>query len=530
MQQLKTNSLHDSSGYISSDGIEAFVTENKCETRNLFANLDKKEPQPKFLLNSLTKLNSSNRHCSYQELMNRDALELLPTDEFQTVKRKSHNKKKLSKKKPKKSVKQPAQTIENKSNSPQLKMSKKFLVAITSNIWGTKFKFIGQNYLPDFIGQITYKTSLFHLQPRQMKIILDDLSRVKSSHTSIKPSRPLIKSKTCTTAIGEELENKIVASKSICEHVINPPSPKKQLNNLISIKTSATLGHIPVFEGNDQRHLADKVQLNRNAYDIQSVNTMLASCNDEIATVQQLVENKFNRNSDFFEKFNLPVLRLKSDYLESGNFNLITSQTDLNEAHEIAELAEEDGHEMHLLTASSVATRLSPAANTATTTTTSLTTTIYPKYHLKQSKFSLINKLNKNGEFLFSSQFFNYLFNRKNCLLEKTDYQKLDDSNKLDSFNSVNIPVKGSEKLESNTDEAAAARKEEDSEEAINQPTIESDKSTKSKILNSKKKNSLKNQFILHNKPPIWNETNQVIYIINKFFYFKKVVYEIETK
>jgi len=406
----------------------------------------------------------------------------------------------------KKSTKKPAQTIEKKTNSPHLKINKKFLVAITSNIWGTKFKFIGQNYLPDFIGQITYKTSLFHLQPRQMKIILDDLSHVKSSQTLIKPSRPLLKSKTCTTAIGEEIENKMICSKSICEEII---SPKKQLNNLISIKTSATLGAIPVFEGNDQKHLANKVQINRNVYDTQSVNTMLASCNDEIATVQQLVENKFNRNSDFFEKFNLPILRLKGDYLESGNFNLITSQTDLNEADKIAEEEETDGQEIHLLTSSSVATRLSPAANTATTTT-SLTTTIYPKYHLKQSKFSLINKLNKNGEFLFTSQLFNYLFNRKNCLLElqKTDYQKLDDSNKLDSFNSVSIPVKASEKLESNSDETA--RKEEDSEDAMNQPTVENDKLKKSKTFNSKKKNSLKNQFILHNKPPIWNETNQV--------------------
>ena len=32
------------------------------------------------------------------------------------------------------------------------KINRKYLVAITSNIWGTKFKFSGQNYLPNNIG------------------------------------------------------------------------------------------------------------------------------------------------------------------------------------------------------------------------------------------------------------------------------------------------------------------------------------------------------------------------------------------
>lgn len=32
------------------------------------------------------------------------------------------------------------------------KFNRKYLVAITSNIWGTKFKFSGQNYLPNNIG------------------------------------------------------------------------------------------------------------------------------------------------------------------------------------------------------------------------------------------------------------------------------------------------------------------------------------------------------------------------------------------
>ncbi|CAH1798615.1 unnamed protein product [Owenia fusiformis] len=49
------------------------------------------------------------------------------------------------------------------------------LVSVTSNIWGTKFKIYGTNpAVPDEMGSITYKTSLLHLQPRQMTVIIND--------------------------------------------------------------------------------------------------------------------------------------------------------------------------------------------------------------------------------------------------------------------------------------------------------------------------------------------------------------------
>ncbi|XP_077868166.1 tubby-related protein 4-like [Saccoglossus kowalevskii] len=50
------------------------------------------------------------------------------------------------------------------------------LVEVTSNIWGTKFKIHGvSTYLPPNLGAINYKTSLLHLQPRQMTIVLPEL-------------------------------------------------------------------------------------------------------------------------------------------------------------------------------------------------------------------------------------------------------------------------------------------------------------------------------------------------------------------
>ncbi|XP_064628378.1 tubby-related protein 4-like [Lineus longissimus] len=52
------------------------------------------------------------------------------------------------------------------------------LVEVTSNIWGTKFKLHGlASYLPIDLGHVIYKTSLLHLQPRQMTVTITELSR-----------------------------------------------------------------------------------------------------------------------------------------------------------------------------------------------------------------------------------------------------------------------------------------------------------------------------------------------------------------
>ena len=51
------------------------------------------------------------------------------------------------------------------------------LAQVASNIWGTKFRISGlcPASLPAHLGQVTYKTSLLHLQPRQMTLGVVDL-------------------------------------------------------------------------------------------------------------------------------------------------------------------------------------------------------------------------------------------------------------------------------------------------------------------------------------------------------------------
>ena len=56
------------------------------------------------------------------------------------------------------------------------------LVLVTSNIWGTKFKILGlSNWLPSSLGCIAYRTSVLHLQPRQMTLHIRELGSQRTS-------------------------------------------------------------------------------------------------------------------------------------------------------------------------------------------------------------------------------------------------------------------------------------------------------------------------------------------------------------
>lgn len=184
--------------------------------------------------------------------------------------------------------------------------------------------------------------------------------------------------------------------------------------------------------------------------------------------------------------------------------------------------------EIHLLAATStksLSVNQSSTANqalSATTGTQSLTTTIYPKNHLKTSKFNLFSRFNRNGgDFLFSSsQLFNFLLNRK--VLEKTasEYEKLKEESKKDftksssktkpkSKNTTASSEKTTQSQPKDLDESGSELKPDEAAISL-EPAEANKKSGNLKRVRSKKRAPSKNQFILQNKPPIWNETNQV--------------------
>ncbi|CAF1073665.1 unnamed protein product [Didymodactylos carnosus] len=86
-------------------------------------------------------------------------------------------------------------SAKKQQQSPQLQYSRKKipktlkhkhtnkLCTIAANIWGTRFKFLGNSsYLPEYLGTVTYKTSFLHLQPRQMTVTVCNKSTVDNSN------------------------------------------------------------------------------------------------------------------------------------------------------------------------------------------------------------------------------------------------------------------------------------------------------------------------------------------------------------
>ena len=76
------------------------------------------------------------------------------------------------------------------------------LAEVSSNFWGTKFKMIGLDlkHLPPNLGQINYKASLLHLQPRQMTLEITDLkdeNMEKSANVREKASKEALNDWAC---------------------------------------------------------------------------------------------------------------------------------------------------------------------------------------------------------------------------------------------------------------------------------------------------------------------------------------------
>ncbi|XP_053212974.1 tubby-related protein 4-like [Panonychus citri] len=104
------------------------------------------------------------------------------------------------------------------------------LTLITSNIWGTKFKILGLvPWLPSNLGSVAYRTSLLHLQPRQMTLKIKELGGKREG--VIGGFEGLDRN---VTSSDDEDENMVAGSTSFerdCAIPVAPMTPKKTLRN-----------------------------------------------------------------------------------------------------------------------------------------------------------------------------------------------------------------------------------------------------------------------------------------------------------
>lgn len=109
---------------------------------------------------------------------------------------------------------------------------------MTSNIWGTKFKIHGlATLVPANLGQVTYKTSLLHLQPRQMTLVMTELRDDFPIGPDPTFNPNLFSEDEDESAVLEE-KSKITRIVSIDSPPIAPMSPRG--NRLVKTKPTAS--------------------------------------------------------------------------------------------------------------------------------------------------------------------------------------------------------------------------------------------------------------------------------------------------
>ncbi|KAJ6215917.1 hypothetical protein RDWZM_010417 [Blomia tropicalis] len=101
------------------------------------------------------------------------------------------------------------------------------IVLIASNIWGTKFKFLGlSSMLPSRLGTMNYRTSFLHLQPRQMGLMIKELNRQN----------------TCTETVTSSSSSSISSSSSSMKNNENIRRSDRHLTNGIRVNQSLSCG------------------------------------------------------------------------------------------------------------------------------------------------------------------------------------------------------------------------------------------------------------------------------------------------
>uniref|UniRef100_A0A8D8VT80 Tubby-related protein 4 n=1 Tax=Cacopsylla melanoneura TaxID=428564 RepID=A0A8D8VT80_9HEMI len=239
------------------------------------------------------------------------------------------------------------------------------LAQVVSNLWGTKFRIVSTNVqLPHELGQIIYKTSLLHLQPRQMTLVvtgdnnthqLDDGEPMKGGKESpesmqnigdddempppggLPPTAPAVAPLTksrCKFQTGRKVQSPVDSppAKPYCEIVGDKPSPHTtgecsvepvvadiKINR--QVVRSCSAGYLDLVETDNVRRTNRVVRLTPQASSANK--TLLSKCGKsrslDSSDIKNLIDNisfhpsqKIEASRNIYSAPSSPALKKKS--------------------------------------------------------------------------------------------------------------------------------------------------------------------------------------------------------------------------
>jgi hypothetical protein len=498
-----------------SSSLSSFNSSLESTKNNSFINNSKSAKSTTILSSSLSSLNSFSNIKTFRNSLSSDI-------KFNKV---------LAKKKLAKNKKN---NINENNHKNVIRFRRNILVKVKANIWGTKFKFHGIKYLPKNIGHINYKTSLFHLQPRQMTICLEDLTFLSSvdfdkiNDVTNNQIKSLKRVKTRNSKTDKKYSN-LINNAQINKENQPLKEEKVKYSKIESIKSinSSIIGALP----DNMQSLVSKsniIRKSNSCLSISSANSNILNnsfdnqqlnINDKMSTAQQLIEKTFIKNNNLISIVNLPQLKLVS---EDSIINYNHDEYDINSCCLItSNVSKDDSNASEEIT-------ISDNSNTLLTNNLTRRTSILNKF-----TSDLIRYLTNKRLVLTKSNSINNSIN--NSLLEETldedemsdglideedddiyyDLENNTSSNNNNNYNNGNIINEEDEN--DNLISNKLSKKTVKSKFTFTKNKYLIGMRKKNKTVTKKKKkisksNNLKrkNKFVLHNKPPIWNETNQV--------------------